>query len=159
MQSEPPPSAERGDPAERAKRRLERLMPELIRRVLEAGLEKLGQENLRNILGEMRLPKEILAVLFAQIDETKNGLYRVFAREIRDFLEHTNFSDEIARVLTTLSFEIKTEVRFVPNDSRLGASPDIRARVRVKKNETDKGSSPPPPPTPRSAPPPDPEET
>lgn len=134
-------------------------MPELIRRVLEAGLEKLGQENLRNILGEMRLPKEILAVLFAQIDETKNGLYRVFAREIRDFLEHTNFSDEMARVLTTLSFEIKTEVRFVPNDSRLGASPDIRARVRVKKNETDKGSSPPPPPTPRTSPPPDPEET
>ncbi len=158
MQSEPPPSAERGDPAERAKRRLERLMPELIRRVLEAGLEKLGQENLRNILGEMRLPKEILAVLFAQIDETKNGLYRVFAREIRDFLEHTNFSDEMARVLTTLSFEIKTEVRFVPNDSRLGASPDIRARVRVKKND-DKGSSPPPPPTPRTNPPSDPEGT
>ena len=134
-------------------------MPELIRRVLEAGLEKLGQENLRNLLGEMRLPKEILAVLFAQIDETKNGLYRVFAREIRDFLEQTNFSDEIARVLTTLSFEIKTEVRFVPNDSRLGASPDIRARVRVKKNESDKGSSPPPPPTPRTNPPPDPEGT
>jgi hypothetical protein len=134
-------------------------MPELIRRVLEAGLEKLGQENLRNILGEMRLPKEILAVLFAQIDETKNGLYRVFAREIRDFLEHTNFSDEMARVLTTLSFEIKTEVRFVPNDSRLGASPDIRARVRVKKNESDKGSTPPPPPTPRTNPPPDPEAT
>ena len=139
-------------------------MPELIRRVLEAGLEKLGQENLRNLMGEMRLPKEILAILFAQIDETKTGLYRVFAREIRDFLEHTNFSDEIARVLTTLSFEIKTEVRFIPNDSRLGASPDIRARVRVKKNEPEKASNPPPTPTPHSAPPvpnppPDPEGT
>jgi hypothetical protein len=134
-------------------------MPELIRRVLEAGIDKLGQENVRNLLGEMRLPKEILAVLFAQLDETKNGLYRVFAKEMRDFLEHTNFSDEIARVLTTLSFEIKTEVRFVPNDSRLGASPDVRARVRVKKNEPDKGSSPPPPPTPRSSQPPDPEGT
>jgi hypothetical protein len=159
VQSEPPPSAERGDPTERAKRRLERLMPELIRRVLEAGLDKLGQENVRNLLGEMRLPKEILAVLFAQLDETKTGLYRVFAKEIRDFLEHTNFSDEIARVLTTLSFEIKTEVRFVPNDSRLGATPDIRSKVRVKKNDVDKGSSPPPPPTPRSSPPPEPEGT
>lgn len=159
MQSEPPPSGDRGDATERAKRRLERLMPELIRRVLEAGIDKLGQENVRNLLGEMRLPKEILAVLFAQLDETKTGLYRVFAKEMRDFLEHTNFSDEIARVLTTLSFEIKTEVRFVPNDSRLGASPDVRARVRVKKNEPDKGSSPPPPPTPRSSQPPDPEGT
>jgi len=134
-------------------------MPELIRRVLEAGLEKLGQENVRNLMGELRLPKEILAVIFAQLDETKNGLYRVFAKEMRDFLEHTNFSDEIARVLTTLSFEIKTEVRFVPNDSRLGATPDIRARVRVKKADSDKTSSPPPPPTPRSSPPPDQEGT
>src|SRR5262245_13851012 len=134
-------------------------MPELIRRVLEAGLEKLGQENVRNLMGEMRLPKELLAVMFAQLDETKTGLYRVFAREIRDFLEHTNFSDEIARVLTTLSFEIKTEVRFVPNDSRLGATPDIRARVRVKKNEGDKAPPSQPPPTPRSTPPPDTEGT
>jgi hypothetical protein len=136
-------------------------MPELLRRVLEAGLEKLGQENVRNLMGELRLPKELLAVMFAQLDDTKTGLYRVFAREIRDFLEHTNFSDEIARVLTTLSFEIKTEVRFVPNDSRLGASPDIRARVRVKKNEGDKvpPSQAPAPPTPRSTPPPEQEGT
>ena len=40
---------------------------------------------------------------------------RVFAKEIRDVLEHTNFSDEIADVLTKLSFEINTQVRFVPN--------------------------------------------
>ena len=80
------------------------------------------------------------------------------AKEIRDVLEHTQFADEMTKVLTKLSFEIKTEVRFVPNDSRLGATPDIRARVRVKKNEVDKGSSPPPP-TPRTNPPPEQEGT
>ena len=55
-------------------------------------------------------------------------------RRSATFLEHTNFSEEMAKVLTTLSFEIKTEVRFIPNDERLGAAPkpDIRAKVRVK---------------------------
>ena len=157
MQSEPPPSSpagERPDSGDRERRRLERLLPELIRRVLEAGIEKLADapENARQFVGEMRLPKEVLSLLLAQLDETKNGLYRVVAKETRDFLEATSFAEELARVLTTLSFEIKTEVRFIPNDSRLGASPDVRARVRVKRDKAEKPeerrepSSPPPPP-------------
>ena len=152
MQSDPPPSAERSETEtgrradDRDRRRLERLLPELIKRILETGFEKLVEapENARNLVQEMRLPKEILSLLLAQLDETKNGLYRVVARETRDFLEHTNLAEEVARVLTTLSFEVKTEVRFIPNDSRLGATPDVRSRVRVKKAETDRKSAPPP---------------
>ena len=145
MQSDPPPSAERSE-TDRDRRRLERLLPELIKRILETGFEKLVEapENARNLVHEMRLPKEILSLLLSQLDETKNGLYRVVARETRDFLEHTNLAEEVARVLTTLSFEVKTEVRFIPNDSRLGATPDVRSRVRVKKAEGDRKSAPPP---------------
>jgi hypothetical protein len=145
VQSDPPPSAERSD-TDRDRRRLERLLPELIKRILETGFEKLVEapENARNLVQEMRLPKEILSLLLAQLDETKNGLYRVVARETRDFLEHTNLAEEVARVLTTLSFEVKMEVRFIPNDSRLGATPDVRSRVRVKKAEGDRKSTPPP---------------
>ena len=39
------------------------------------------------------------------------------AKEIRDVLEQTKFADEITKVLTKLSFEIKTEIRFIPNDA------------------------------------------
>ena len=119
----------------------------LIKRILETGFEKLAEapENARNLVQEMRLPKEILSLLLSQLDETKNGLYRVVARETRDFLEHTNLAEEVARVLTTLSFEVKTEVRFIPNDSRLGATPDVRSRVRVKKAEGGDRKTVPPP--------------
>jgi len=143
----PPPASDRPD-SDRDRRRLERLLPVLIKRILETGLEKLAgaPENARNLVNDFKLPKEILSLLLAQLDETKNGLYRVVAKETRDFLEHTNFAEELARVLTTLSFEIKTEVRFIPNDSRLGASPDVRARVRMKKAENGRRSTMPPPP-------------
>jgi hypothetical protein len=152
VQSDPPPSAaERTErePSDRDRRRLERLLPELIKRVLETGLEKLAEapQNARHLVEEMKLPKEILSLLLSQLDDTKTGLYRVVARETRDFLEHTNFAEEVARVLTALSFEVKTEVRFIPNDSRLGASPDVRSRVRVKKADSAPKSSPPPPPS------------
>lgn len=144
-----------GEESDRERRRLERILPELIKRILEAGYEKIaeGPENVRHFIGEMKLPKEALSVIFTQIDETKNGLYRVVAGEIRDFLEHTNLAEELAKVLTTLSFEVKTEVRFIPNDARVNGlpKPDVRARVRMKKEP--RSSVPPPePPASESSP-------
>ncbi|MFZ5894134.1 MAG: hypothetical protein ACOY0T_23945 [Myxococcota bacterium] len=144
MATERPPE---GDDREREQRRLERLIPEILRRVLEVGYEKLteGPENVRNLVSDLKLPKEALSVLLSQLDETKNGLYRAVAREVRDFLEQTNFAEELAKVLTTLSFEVKTEVRFIPNDQRLRATPDVRTKVSVKR---DRPSQPPPEPAP-----------
>lgn len=117
--SVPPPA----DPER--KRLYERAVPEIVKRVIEraveSGVEKLTElserpESIRNFVGDLRLPKEVLSDIYAQIDDTKTGLYRVVAKEIRDVLEHTQIADEIAKVLTKLSFEIKTEIRFVPND-------------------------------------------
>ena len=91
----------------------------VVERAVESGASRLaeGPENLRNFVQEMKLPKEALHYLYQQIDDTKNGLYRVVAKEIRDVLEQTQFADEITKVLTKLSFEIKTEIRFIPNDA------------------------------------------
>ncbi len=135
MTSDSVPPSERED--RDARRRLERILPELIKRVLEVGYDKIteGPENVRHFVSEMKLPKDVLALILTQIDETKSGLYRVVAKEIRDFLDHTNLADEVSKALTTLSFEIKTEVRFIPNDARGGVPrPDVRAKVRVKKD-------------------------
>ncbi len=102
-------------------RLFERALPEVIKRLVEGAVEKgvetltEGPENLRNYLGELKLPKEAVQYIYQQIDDTKKGVYRVVAKEIRDVLEHTNLSDEIADVLTKLSFEISTQIRFVPN--------------------------------------------
>ena len=144
MGTERPPESDEPD---REQRRLERLIPELVRRLLEAGYEKLteGPENVRHLVSDLKLPKEALGVLFAQLDETKNGLYRAVAREVRDFLDQTNFAEELAKVLTTLSFEIKTEVRFIPNDARVRPTPEVRSKVSVRRDRT---SQPPPEPAP-----------
>jgi hypothetical protein len=126
-------------------RKLERLVPEIIKRVLEAGFEKLseGPENMRRVMGELRLPKEAIATVMSQLDDTKSGLYRVVAKEVRDFLEQTNFADELTRALTTLSFEIRTEVRFIPNDAKGPPVPEVKSNVSVKRRT----STPPPAPS------------
>jgi hypothetical protein len=148
VSSERPPAPEeqeRDGEREHERRRLERILPELIKRALETGFEKLSDgyeriaespDNVRGFVRELKLPKEVLHVLLGQVDETKNGLYRVVAKEIRDFLEHTNVAEELSKALTTLSFEIKTEVRFVPNDSRVGSKPDVKSKVRIKRERS-----------------------
>ena len=131
----PPPRPEDfgevGDKSEHERKRLfERAVPEILKRVIERALEsgatRLADtpENVRNFVQELKLPKEVLHYLYTQVDDTKNGLYRVVAKEIRDVLEQTQFADEITKVLTKLSFEIKTEIRFIPNDAAKSTEKD-----------------------------------
>lgn len=139
----PPP----GHPDHERRRLFERAVPEIVKRVVEraveSGVEKLTElserpDTLRNFVADLRLPKEVLGDVYAQIDDTKNGLYRVVAKEIRDVLEQTQIADEIVKALTKLSFEIKTEIRFVPNERPEGegegapAKPKVTTEVTVK---------------------------
>jgi len=124
---EEPPEGEK--PETERRRTFDRAIPDLLKRAVERAVEtgvgKLseGPDTLRHFVGDMKLPKEVLNYLYQQIDDTKTGLYRVVAKEIRDVLEHTQFADELTKVLTKLSFEIKTEIRFVPNDARPAEKP------------------------------------
>ncbi|MBX3191626.1 MAG: hypothetical protein KF819_31830 [Labilithrix sp.] len=118
--SEPPasPNEREGTARERFRSRLESVIPEVLKRVVEIGVEKAREspDNLKQFAQDMKLPKEIAHYLLQQIDETKNGLFRVVAKEMRDFLEHTNFSGELTKILTTVQFEVNTTIRFTPND-------------------------------------------
>ena len=84
-----------------------------------------------------QLPKEIIGYVFASVDETKNAMVRGVAKEVRDFLEATDMAGEFYKALTSLSFEVKTEIRFIPNDAG-GVRPQVRARA-VQKRKRRKG--------------------
>src|SRR5690349_18176332 len=97
-ESEPPPPPDH----ERARRRLESVIPDLIKKAVIGGVERgyESAESLRNFISEQKLPKEIVNALFSQIDETKNGLFRVVAKEIRNFLEAVDWQRELQKLLT-----------------------------------------------------------
>lgn len=150
---------ELGDEDHDGARLIERAVPEVIRRLIEravvGGVERLSEapENIRDLVGDLKLPKEALQYIYHNVDDTKKGVYRVVAKEIRDVLEHTNLSDEIAEVLTKLSFEISTTIRFVSNDAARGEddepdqtegeeSPQASAKKRPNKVSSAKIPSP-----------------
>jgi hypothetical protein len=145
--------------------RYENILPGLIRRGIEKGIEAslstLGKsvetgrettdavrERLQEVklpkdvasavgkaLTEAKLPRELASAVFNQLDETKNDVLRIIAREFREFLEATDLATELKQALTSLSFEVRTEVRFIPNDAGSGVKPDVRARTRVKRDK------------------------
>ncbi len=122
------------------RRRLDSVIPELIKRAVEIGVEKAAEapDNLKEFVGGMKLPRDAANYLLAQVEETKNGLFRVVAKEVREFLEHTNLAGEMQKMLTTVQFEISTTIRFKPNDS-LGddktklPKPEVKAEVQMKR--------------------------
>src|SRR5271170_2279242 len=102
------------------RRRIESVIPELIKRAVELGVEKASEapDNLKQFVGEMKIPKEIAGYILSQVEETKNGLFRVVAKEMRDFLDHANLSGEMQKLLTTVQFEVSTTIRFRPNEGK-----------------------------------------
>ncbi len=121
---------------ERIRERLEHLVPELVKKTFSAGMGAVFQteEGIRRIARE-NLP-EVAGYIASSADGAKDKVFEVIARETREFLSNLNLTEEIAKILTTLSFEIKTEVRFIPNSERFtGAEPDVKASVRLKRND------------------------
>jgi len=135
------------------RRRLDSVIPELIKRAVEIGVEKAAEapDNLKEFVGGMKLPRDMANSLFAQVDETKNDLFRVVAKEVREFLQHTNMAGELHKLLTNVQFEISTTIRFRPNSSgEAGAEgdeqklpkPEVRTDVQMRRSRVpDRGES------------------
>lgn len=122
------------DEGHRLRDRLENLLPNVIRRGV--GAKQYTEDVIRGALSDVKLPREAVNHLIDVADNTKKEVVRVAAREFREFLESAKFNEELAKILTQLSFEIRTEIRFVPNDQALKPSVSTKARVRTKSGET-----------------------
>jgi hypothetical protein len=130
----PGPAVDR-DLSETLRARIEQLVPDLVRRTFTAGLGAVfsTEEGIRKVTRELQLPN-VAGYIADTAENSKDKVLEIVAREVREFLSHVNLSDEIARLLTTLSFEIKTEIRFIPNSERYtGVDPDVKAQVRLKR--------------------------
>ncbi|HET9993038.1 MAG TPA: hypothetical protein VFQ65_31100 [Kofleriaceae bacterium] len=142
----PPPLRDSDDKlTESIRARLEHLVPELVKKTFAAGMGAvfLTEEGIRRLARE-NLP-DVVGYAANATSDAKDKVWEIIALQTREFLSNLNLTEEIAKLLTTLSFEIKTEVRFIPNSERLiGSEPDVKASVRLKRNDkaADKGDKP-----------------
>jgi hypothetical protein len=136
--TQPPPPPD-DKLTETIRQRLEHLVPELVKKTFSAGMGAVfsTEEGIRRIAREVSLP-DVAGYIASSADGAKDRVWEIIARETREFLSTLNLTDEIAKILTTLSFEIKTEIRFIPNSERvMGAEPDVKASVKLKRTTPD----------------------
>jgi hypothetical protein len=140
MSAEDPKPGEGEEEKIRA-RLLQGVIPELVKRTFFAGLGAVftTEEGIRKVVSEFSLPKDVATFLVAQAQGTKDELFRVVASELRGWLEKLNIQQELTRLLTTLSLEVKTEVRFIPNDQAL-VKPEIKRKVSIKRSSAEEGA-------------------
>lgn len=113
------------------------IVPDIIKRAISASFRAVdwGQESAKAIATGI-LESETLEAAGSTLRSVRGELVTVAGREIVRYLDNLNLTDEAVKILTAISLELKTEIRFIPNDERL-VTPDVKARVRVKSTRDD----------------------
>ncbi|RVU48667.1 hypothetical protein EA187_04340 [Lujinxingia sediminis] len=111
---------------------LEGLLPDIVKRGL-GGL--VSEDGIRSVVTDKRLPREAASFIATQVDATKREALRIVSKEVRLFLENVDLGGELTKILTSVSFEVRTQVRFVPNDAAV--KPSVRNKVSVKRERGD----------------------
>jgi len=125
-----------GPSDERARAESPRRVSDTFRKALSQGFRSVrsGEEKIRGIVSDA-MPKELVTYIKGAIDTGRDEVVRIVGNQTRKFLEGIDVGGEVAKILTSLSFEIKTEIRFIPNDQKI--KPDIKTTIRPKKIKPD----------------------
>jgi hypothetical protein len=106
------------------------LVPDIVRRAVLTGVGALfmTEEGIRNLVGEMKLPKDALAFLLSQAEKTRAEVARVVTQETRRFLESETLRRELWKLLTSVTLEVNATVQLKPS-----GEPGFKAKLRQKK--------------------------
>jgi hypothetical protein len=101
---------------------------DFMKKAMTAGVGALflTEEGIRNLVGDLKLPKELLTSLVTQADRTKQDIVRTLGEEVRRFLESAAVHEELHRLLSDVTLEVKAEVRLRP-----GKAPEVVGSPQV----------------------------
>ena len=97
----------------------------------------LTEEGARRLARDWKLPKEVIGFIGQQASGAKDEILRVFADEVRRFLESETVRGEFWKALTENAIEVRAEIRFRPDGSgKPRPQVSTSARTRRKKRRT-----------------------
>ncbi|HSN15975.1 MAG TPA: hypothetical protein VLT61_15185 [Anaeromyxobacteraceae bacterium] len=106
---------------------------ESVRKALLAGVGALfmTEEGARRLARDWKLPKEVITFVGQQARGAKDEVLRVFAEEVRRFLESDTIRREFWKALSDGALEVRAEIRVRPDAGR-AARPGARVSRRRK---------------------------
>src|SRR3954465_10966840 len=120
-------------------KKLSGLVPDIVRRAVLTGVGALfmTEEGIRNLVGDMKMPKDALSFLMSQADKTRTEVARVVTQEVRRFLESETLRRELWKVLTGVTLEVNATIQLKPS-----GEPGFKAKIKQKhKKEPEEGDA------------------
>jgi len=106
-------------------------LAEGVKKAILAGVGALflTEESARRLAREWKLPKEVVSFVGQQAQGAKEEVLRVFAEELRKFLQSEAVQREFWKALGDNAIEIRAEIRVRP-DAKGRPSPSVEASAR-----------------------------
>jgi len=119
-------------------KKLSGIVPDIVRRAVLTGVGALfmTEEGIRNLVGDMKMPKDALAFLIAQADKTRTEVARVVTHEVRRFLESETLRREIWKLLNGVTLEVNATIQLKPSGDAA-----LKAKVKSRKKEPEGGDA------------------
>jgi hypothetical protein len=110
---------------------------DFVRRMAAASLGAvvMSEEGIRKVASQLKLPKEVLGLVLAQAEKTKEDIGRVVSDEVRKFLQSDRMRDEFLKMIAGMTIEVRAEVKLVP-DRVKDQSPSLLPRISVSDLKT-----------------------
>lgn len=115
-----------------------------VKKAILAGMGALflTEESARRLAREWKLPKEVIGFIGQQAQGAKEEILRVFADEVRRFLDSDLVRREFWKALTENTIELRAEIRFRPN-AEGKPEPKVEASAKVRRpRKAKRGSKP-----------------
>lgn len=126
----PPPQSAPGDDAG-----LRGTIADGVKKALLAGVGALflTEEGARRLARDWKLPKDVAAFIGQQATSAKEELLRLFADEIRRFLESESVRREFWKELSGSTLEVHAEIRLRPSAEGGAPRPEVSAEVKPRR--------------------------
>jgi hypothetical protein len=103
-------------------------------RIRQAVQSVLKEETVQAVVNS-KVAKDAFGYAVRTLDSLKEDMVSMAGRKMNDFLGRIDLGSEIQKILTTLSLEVRAEVRFIPNDKKV-VKPEVKSKVTLKRNKS-----------------------
>lgn len=113
------------------------IVTEVLRRARQTGhlVVDTTEDSVRRLVGDLPLPKEVVDRIVARFDDYKVDVLEAVKEELHEFLDRIDLGHELQKALTSLSLEVSTEIRFIPNEKSVArVKADVKSKTRVKRS-------------------------
>jgi hypothetical protein len=96
----------------------ERVLTDTFKKVLTAGVSAafMTEESIRNYLGELKLPKEVLNGLLSSAAKSKDEMMKRVEKELVGMIKNIDFVKEFSRFAEEHKFKINAEIEVLKKE-------------------------------------------